>query len=144
MQTKLIINEQYKSYVPRPEKEDYNKLKESLQEHGYYAEYPIIANESNEILDGYTRYQICQELGIEPTIQLKHFKDKYEEAEFVIDVNLKRRHLTIPQRVELGMRIEGIEKDRAKERMRLSEFMSIYIPITKGKTLRSAPWACFF
>lgn len=42
-------------------------------------------------------------------------------TEFVIDVNLKRRHLTIPQRVELGMRIEGIEKDRAKERMRLSE-----------------------
>jgi N6-adenosine-specific RNA methylase IME4/ParB-like chromosome segregation protein Spo0J len=115
-QAKLIINQEYRSYLPRPNKEDYERLRNSIKEKGYYPEYPIIANENYEILDGYTRYQICQELSIEPKIVIKNFKDKYEEAKFVIDTNIDRRHLNPFQLVEVGMKLLELEKQRAKER----------------------------
>src|SRR5207249_5366322 len=68
------------------------------------------------ILDGHNRHKICQELGIKPVVIRKEFASKAQEKLFVIESNLKRRHLTDIERVEIGMQLEPIEAELAKER----------------------------
>ena len=43
-------------------------------------------------------------------------KERDEEKEFVISFNLNRRHLTMIQKVELGITIHKIEMEKAKGR----------------------------
>jgi uncharacterized protein YqfB (UPF0267 family) len=86
-------------------------LKESISKNGYWEEYPIIVNDNNEILDGHSRWKACQELGIQPTIKVKHFESK-EEVRFVIETNLNRRHLNAFQKAELALKLIELEKTK--------------------------------
>jgi hypothetical protein len=47
------------------------------------------------------------------------FKDSLEEKKFVMESNLRRRHLSLFQKVEVGYNLEGVEKEIAKGRMSL-------------------------
>jgi ParB-like chromosome segregation protein Spo0J len=94
--------------------EEFNQLKASIQEEGQH--YPIIANGDLEVLDGHHRYRACIELGLEPDFEVRHFEDKLVEKRFVIEANLRRRHLTNFQLVELAVPLLEIEKELAKKR----------------------------
>jgi ParB-like chromosome segregation protein Spo0J len=111
---KLKANPEYEKLVPPMTAEEYTALKESLKKDGQW--YPIIINKNWEILDGKNRYTALQELGIEPRWEVREFPDIIAEKEFVITVNLKRRHLTFEQRAFLGVKLLELEKERAKER----------------------------
>ena len=93
---------------------EYELLKESISNKGLHL--PIIINQDNVILDGHNRLKICQELGIEPKFEVKEFQDPLQEKEFVIEINLKRRHLNNFQIAELEYKMEEIYKERAKLR----------------------------
>lgn len=103
----IQIKKEYFDLVPRPTKEDYNSLKNSIKEDGLHL--PIIINQNGIILDGYTRYQICQNLGMEPIHEIKIFHDPYEEKKFVVITNLSRRHLNLFQKAEI-LKIWWIEQ----------------------------------
>jgi len=68
------------------------------------------------ILDGHHRYRICQELGITPKVEVKTFPNKLLEKKFVIEVNLRRRHLNDFQKAELAYPLLEIERELAKQR----------------------------
>ena len=87
----LIINPEYSESVPPLTTEEYNGIKHSIESQGQYL--PIIVNKNFEILDGHHRFKICQELGIEPEYEIKEFPTLAHEQLFVINCNLKRRHL---------------------------------------------------
>jgi N6-adenosine-specific RNA methylase IME4 len=110
----LIINPEYKVLIPEPSLQEYQQLKSSIQQEGIY--HPIVINEHNEILDGHTRYKICQELGIPIKITVRQFADKLLEKRFVIESNLSRRHLNAYQKAELGVPLLAIERKLAKQR----------------------------
>jgi ParB-like chromosome segregation protein Spo0J len=81
---------------------------------------PILVNrQQNTILDGYTRWTIAQELGLEiPESKFEVFKGKPEdEGSEILSRNLFRRHMTDDQRVALVSKMRGpqLEKE-AKER----------------------------
>ncbi|HEX7483110.1 MAG TPA: ParB/RepB/Spo0J family partition protein, partial [Candidatus Bathyarchaeia archaeon] len=78
--------------------------------------YPIIVNEDLEVLDGHHRFRACIELGIEPDFEVRKFEDKLHEKKFVIEANLRRRHLNNFQLVELAVPLLEIEKALAKTR----------------------------
>ncbi len=69
-----------------------------------------------EVLDGHHRYRACTELGIEPDFEVRKFDDKLLEKKFVIEANLRRRHLNNFQLVELAVPLLEIEKALAKKR----------------------------
>ena len=101
------INPEYASLVSELSPEEYESLKQSIkQENGLYV--PIIVNPDGIILDGHHRYKACQELGIEPKILVREFKDKLDEQLFVIDCNLVRRQLNNFQRTELALKSKPI------------------------------------
>lgn len=97
--------------------EEFAELKNSIQEEGQH--YPIVANEDLEVLDGHHRFRACSELGIEPDFEIRHFEDKMLEKKFVIEANLRRRHLNNFQLVELAVPLLEIEKVLAKKRQKI-------------------------
>ena len=68
------------------------------------------------MLDGHHRFRACTELGIEPDFEVRKFDDKLLEKKFVIEANLRRRHLNNFQLVELAVPLLEIEKALAKKR----------------------------
>src|SRR3972149_8173567 len=110
----LRVNPEYEKLLPKMSDEEFAELKESIRVEGQH--YPIIANENLEILDGHHRYKACIELGIEPDFEVRKFEDKLLEKKFVIEANLRRRHLNSFQLVELAVPLLEIEKALAKKR----------------------------
>lgn len=102
---------------------EYANLEKSILKDGIYV--PIIINSKNIILDGHHRFKICKENSIDviDTI-VKNFDDSLEEKEFVIETNLNRRHYTMGQKAELGLKLLEIEKEKAK--LRQQEAGKIY------------------
>jgi ParB-like chromosome segregation protein Spo0J len=110
----LRINPEYEKLLPKMTDEEFAQLKASIQEEGQH--YPIVANEDLEVLDGHHRFRACMELGIEPDFEVRKFNDELVEKRFVIEANLRRRHLTNFQLVELAVPLLEIEKEIAKKR----------------------------
>ncbi len=112
---KLIINPVYQKLVPLVSEDEYKSIKESIKDNGVWL--PIIVNANGIILDGHTRYKICQELGINPRCAERVFENEWLEKKFVIESNLKRRQLNDYQKAELGIPLEKINTEIAKEMM---------------------------
>ena len=110
----LRFNPEYEKLLPKMSDEEFVELKASIQSEGQH--YPIIVNEDLEVLDGYHRFRACTELGIEPDFEVRKFEDKLLEKKFVIEVNLRRRHLNNFQLVELAVPLLEIEQALAKKR----------------------------
>ena len=110
----LRINPEYDKMLPRMSEEEFAELKKSIATEGQH--YPIIVNENLEVLDGHHRYRACVELNIEPDFEVKKFENKLLEKKFVIEANLRRRHLNNFQLVELAVPLLEIEKALAKQR----------------------------
>jgi len=110
----LRVNSEYEKLLPKMSDEEFADLKASIQAEGQH--YPIVANEDLEVLDGYHRLRACVKLGIEPDFEVRKFEDKLLEKKFVIEANLRRRHLNKFQLVELGVPLLEIEKELAKKR----------------------------
>ena len=66
------------------------------------------------LLDGRNRLVACEKAGIAPVF--REYKGESPVA-FIIGVNLKRRHLTMGQKVALGLEIEPYFAKEAKKRM---------------------------
>jgi len=113
-QTNLNISNEYEELLPKLSPKEYKALKLSIKTDGQHL--PIIINPQNTILDGHNRFNICQELGIEPKCEIATFPNQLLEKKFVIEINLQRRHLNDFQRTELAIPLEEIEKELAKQR----------------------------
>ena len=103
----LIVDPKYQESIPRPPEKRYNEIKEDIFEYGQ--QIAIITNQDNVILDGHTRYQICQELEIIPKTEKRVFENKLEEERFVYSINLKRRDLPKFVHIELSLEIDEID-----------------------------------
>ncbi|MGE5575117.1 MAG: ParB N-terminal domain-containing protein, partial [Ignavibacteria bacterium] len=115
----LHLNPEYDKLLPRMSEEEFAQLKTSIQTEGQH--YPIIVNENLEVLDGHHRFRVCTELGLEPDFEVRKFDDKLLEKKFVIEANLRRRHLNNFQLVELAVPLLEIEKALAKKRQSKGE-----------------------
>lgn len=111
---KLTINPVYQQIVPKVSDEEYEAIKQSIKENGVWL--PIITNSNGVILDGHTRYKICQELGVSIKFAERIFENELLEKKFVIESNLRRRQLVDYQKAELGIPLLEIEKEIAAKR----------------------------
>jgi len=110
-------DEEYETIVPRPSQDDYSTLKESIQNVGIRV--PLIVDQEFVLLDGYTRYKAATELATpEVPIEVRQFKNRLETMLFIVEINVARRHLTVAQKANLGLKLLSIEGELAKERQR--------------------------
>lgn len=109
----LVVKEEYKKLIPRLSSEEYMSLREDISRNGI--KIPLIVNKDGVIIDGYTRYEIAKELGLKK-VPVKILDDCVDEKEMVICLNLHRRHLTLIQKLELGLKLYEIEKEKGLKR----------------------------
>ena len=86
---------------------DMTELEESIKERGILV--PVIYDiETNEIVDGHHRHEIAQRLGIDEPFENVRFKNKDDRINFILDINILRRHLTPEQRAEVALTLRGL------------------------------------
>lgn len=103
---------EYKELLP--ENNNYEALKQSIQQLGFIDR--ITVNTNFEILDGYTRYRIAKELQINQIpVEIYETSGKDEELDIIASLNLKRRHLTKDEIVDLIYKIAEKKKSLVKK-----------------------------
>jgi ParB-like chromosome segregation protein Spo0J len=85
---------------------EFTALVNDIQAHGQRL--PIMVYE-DQVLDGWHRYKACQQLGIPPT--LEDFTGT-DPVNFVLSLNLQRRHLTESQRAMVAAQLATRGKGR--------------------------------
>lgn len=110
----LKTSVKYQGLLPEMSEQEYAELKESIRTSGQHE--PVTVDENFVVLDGHHRIKACRELGITPVFVIKKFESEEDRKNFVIQVNLRRRHLNDFQRIEVVHKLEKIEADRARKR----------------------------
>jgi hypothetical protein len=117
--TELKRQKNYMELLPLPREDDYQRLKEIIKREGLSPGHPILVNEDEVVLDGYTRLQIAEELGLEWVyVQTLEFEDHFAEKLFIISSNLNRRHLDTTQKVAAALTFKEIYTERARARQK--------------------------
>jgi ParB-like chromosome segregation protein Spo0J len=111
------INPEFEKLIPAQDKATINEIFESIKATGVRD--PIDVNSNGTILDGHTRFRICQKLGIKPPYRVMKFSNVFEEQAYVISTNRQRRQMNIIQKVELCLREKAILKQAAKQNLSL-------------------------
>jgi hypothetical protein len=79
--SELIINDEYANLVPPISEEEYQSIRQSMEDDEQWI--PIIINPQQIILDGHARFRACKELRILPRIMVREFEDPLEEKQFI-------------------------------------------------------------
>jgi hypothetical protein len=121
---------------PRPSKEEYSQLKESIGKVGLLEEIVTTDEPDPRIIDGITRYTACKELGV--PIKTKTIKgDEAYLRDYVYNKNVHRRRLTDDQKIAISALFYpnlAKESEKAKEATELSGKTADGIPVTKSGT----------
>jgi tRNA G10 N-methylase Trm11 len=130
----ISTKKEYLKLIPPLSEVDFKALKESIgSEHGLIV--PVIVNKQGIVLDGHHRFRACKELGMVLRYETRDFKNPLVEKQFVIEVNLNRRHLNEFQKSELGFTLEAIDVEMAKLRDLENRYDS-----SKGKAAADKRW----
>ena len=115
--SRIVVDDEFSGLVFRPTDDEYSALKTSINEHGMRR--PLLIDQTGVLLDGHTRLQIARDLEMDevPT-ETVCMQSRLEAMEYIIEVNVQRRHLNVAQRAELGKRLLPIEAGLAKERQK--------------------------
>lgn len=87
-------NRRFRAAFPLIEGEEFDQLVEDIRANGLRV--PVWLHPDGSILDGRNRYRACKAARIKP--QFETWDGKGSPLEFVISMNLQRRHLTQGQR----------------------------------------------
>lgn len=114
----LIIDNDIKSVIPPLTEEEKTGLETSIIQEGIRD--PIVTW-NNIIVDGYSRYEICNEKNIQYEILEKEFDDKTSAIIWRIQTHLNRRNLTTYQKSLFGIKLADFLKPQAKENQKQSQ-----------------------
>lgn len=97
---------------PMMDKGDAKELGQSIEEHGLREEIVLL---DGLTLDGRNRLEQCREVGFTP--RFRHFDPETDgdPLEFVMDKNMKRRHLTTSQRAAVAAELAEMLKRSAAQ-----------------------------
>jgi hypothetical protein len=96
---------------PEMSADEFAKLRKSIQ--GMGLRLPIVLFEGM-ILDGRHRHRVCVEEGIEPFFE--EYRGPGSPSDFVYDTNLRRRDLTVAQKIEATIALREVYVAWAEER----------------------------
>ena len=111
---RLLVKREYQKLLPPFPEADYEALKDSVEKRELYQ--PIDVDAHGTVLEGHHRLRACQELGIEPNVNVRSFDDPLKEKLFVIETNIVRRQLNRFQKIELSQPMLEIETKLARTR----------------------------
>lgn len=96
---------------------DFDALKADISANGLLE--AIWLHPDGRIIDGRNRYRACCDLGVEPDFRTYSGSlDTSALVQFVVSLNLKRRHLDSGQKAFVALEVERVLADAARERER--------------------------
>lgn len=103
--------------LPLLEGEEFSILVEDIRANGL--ENPVVIYEG-KILDGRNRFRACQEIGIQPS--LKEFNGSGDPINYVLSMNVHRRHLSTSQRAYIAAQLATLKdgQNRSSANLRTS------------------------
>ncbi|MCL6559919.1 MAG: ParB N-terminal domain-containing protein [Firmicutes bacterium] len=101
----------YTDLFPAMTEQEFEGLKEDIKANGLLE--PIVVFEG-KILDGRHRYMACVQLGLQP--RFLPLPNDVDPLDYVVAVNLHRRHLTSSQRAAIAVQFLDFERIEAKKR----------------------------
>lgn len=133
------MNDQVNKFQVMPDltAEEYAALKADIKANGIQV--PIIKDQHGDIVDGYHRQRVADELGVDTSgVTVVHeFKNDVEAREYAFKINLVRRHLTRVQLQEL-IRSEIARDGKASDRQ-IAKRLGGISHNTVGAVRRPAP-----
>ena len=114
----IVVNPHYKQLLPRPTDKEYQNMLKSIREHGQQK--PVELDQHMVMVDGFTRLDICRELGKQVWFEQKFYEDKTAILLQMKILNLDRRNLIDYQKVLLYDEIFEHEKKQAKKRSEIN------------------------
>jgi len=112
----IKIDPEYSQLVPTQTEEEYSRLIESIRNVQLYE--PIVINQNKVLLDGHHRLRACRELGWNKIpVERKFFNTVIDETIYVIETNVIRRHLTVGQKTNIGIKLEEFYAYKAHQRL---------------------------
>ena len=99
---------------PTMNPDEFNDLVSDIEKNGLLES--IWLDKDGVIIDGRNRYSACLKAGIEPTFRT--WEGQGSLIEFVVSLNLKRRHLTASQKACVAVEVEEHLAIEAKERQK--------------------------
>jgi ParB-like chromosome segregation protein Spo0J len=96
---------------------EYEALKRDIAENGLLEK--ICLHKDGSIIDGRNRYRACVDVGVEPEFTTWDGDDS-ELLDYVLSVNLHRRHLTASQRAVMALEVEAKLAELARENQSLA------------------------
>lgn len=109
----IIVNPHYKQLLPRPTDKEYENMRESIKEHGQQK--PVELDQHMVMVDGFTRLDICVDLGKQVWFEQKYYEDKTAVLLQMKILNLDRRNLIDYQKVLLYDEIFQHEKKQTEK-----------------------------
>lgn len=104
-----MANAPLKNLLPNLDADQYESLKASIKEHGFWPEAPIIVDKHDNIIDGWNRAKAAKELGIEaPRLVISGDFSEWDLTVRAIKANTHRRHLTPAARRQLLKRLKEL------------------------------------
>lgn len=98
---------------PLMQGDEYESLKEDIKANGLLT--PVWLHPDGRIVDGRNRYRACKDLGIAP--HFRTWDGNGSLIQFVVSLNLHRRHLTSGQRAMIAVDILPMLEAEARKRM---------------------------
>ncbi len=118
----LRKDDEFRDLIPRAVDSEKAELERSILSEG--CRDPLVAwrppgeqAEPPVIVDGYTRYDICDKHGVPYRVIERNFSSREEVEAWVIVTHLGRRNLTAVGRCEAAIRLERMLEPLARERM---------------------------
>tara|TARA_Y100000310_G_scaffold294855_1_gene325685 strand:- start:1528 stop:2661 length:1134 start_codon:yes stop_codon:yes gene_type:complete len=102
---------EHANIFPMMQKEEFEELKDDLKINGLIE---AITTFEGKIIDGRNRYKACLETNTKP--RFEEWNGSGSLVQYIVSLNLKRRHLTSSQRAVLALRILPALEEEAKER----------------------------
>ena len=104
----------YANIFPLIEGNEFEELKKDIKQNGLIESVVLY---QDQILDGRNRYRACIDTGVTPNFT-KYMGDS--PIEYVVSLNLKRRHLTASQRAVIALDVLPLLEEEAKKRQATS------------------------
>ncbi len=102
--------------LPALSSEEEDRLRASIAEQGFDPAYPVVVDEDGNVLDGWHRKRIAEELGIEPVIVVKAGLSHWEKVKLAVGRNIDRRQLDRWQTGRLAQKLLPEAEEAAAER----------------------------
>jgi DNA modification methylase len=114
----MEILQELESLIPPLSNEEFKQLERNILEEGIRE--PLITW-NGILIDGHNRYRIAQEHDMNYETLEKEFENINRVKEWMIHNQFGRRNLSNYQRSVLALHLDSVFKERAKEKMKLSE-----------------------